>query len=133
MSLFSIQSIRLAGISACVPKQVVSNYDFDLITPKERELLVKSVGIENRRVASKGTCTSDLCLKSAEALLSELGWQRDEISVLLFVTQTPDYITPATSNILQHKLSLPGSCIALDINLGCSGLCLWNCACVKLA
>lgn len=121
MSLFPVRNIRLAGISACVPRHVVSNYDFDLITRKERELLVKSVGIEKRRVAEPGTCTSDLCLKSAETLLNELGWKRDEITVLVFITQTPDYITPATSNILQDKLGLSRECIALDINLGCSG------------
>jgi len=121
MSLFSTQNIRIAGISACVPRKEVSNYDFELISQKERELLVKSVGIEKRRVAEKGVCTSDLCQKSAEKLLNELGWRKDEVSILIFVTQTPDYITPATSNILQDKLGLPGSCIALDINLGCSG------------
>jgi len=121
MSLFSVRNIRISGISSCVPRQVVSNYDFELISPKERELLVRSVGIEKRRVATAGTCTSDLCQKSAEVLLDELGWNPDEISVLLFITQTPDYTTPATSNILQDKLRLPGGCIALDINLGCSG------------
>ncbi|HXH17973.1 MAG TPA: ketoacyl-ACP synthase III [Chitinophagales bacterium] len=121
MALFSIQNIRVSGISSCVPKTEVSNFDLELISPRERDLLVKSVGIEKRRVAEPGICTSDLCLKSAETLLSALGWRKEEIGVLIFVTQTPDYITPATSNILQDKLGLPGGCLALDINLGCSG------------
>lgn len=121
MAQFAVKNIRIAGISACVPEKSVSNYDLELISPKERELLVRSVGIENRRVAMPGLCTSDLCQKSAEALLTALNWQRQEVSVLIFVTQTPDYITPSTSNILQDKLQLPAGCIALDINLGCSG------------
>jgi len=121
MALFSVPNISISGISSCVPKKEVSNFDFELISPKERELLVKSVGIEKRRIAEEGTCTSDLCFKSAEALLFELKWNRGDVSVLVFVTQTPDYITPATACILQNRLALPKSCIALDINLGCSG------------
>jgi 3-oxoacyl-[acyl-carrier-protein] synthase-3 len=37
------------------------------------------------------------------------------------VTQTPDYLTPATSGILQDKLKLRKNIIVYDINLGCSG------------
>lgn len=121
MSKFSIPNIRLSGIAACVPKTEVSNYDFELLAPKDRELLVKTVGIEKRRIADKGVCTSDLCEKSALVLLQALNWKPEEIDILIFVTQTPDYITPATAGILQRRLGLPNSCIALDINLGCSG------------
>src|SRR5687767_15733622 len=110
MSKFSISNIRLSGIAACVPKKEVSNYDFDLISPKERELLVKTVGIEKRRVAEKGVCTSDLCFESAKVLINQLNWKQEEIDILIFVTQTPDYITPATANLLQKKLGLANSC-----------------------
>ena len=37
------------------------------------------------------------------------------------MTQTPDYLTPATSGILQDKLKIKKSTFVLDINLGCSG------------
>ena len=121
MSIFSIDSVNIAGVSACVPAKEVSNHDFDLISEKERNLFIKATGIENRRVAALGICTSDLCIKSAEVLLKELGWKPDDIEILVFITQTPDYITPATSGIIQNRMGLPKSCIALDINLGCSG------------
>jgi 3-oxoacyl-[acyl-carrier-protein] synthase-3 len=39
---------------------------------------------------------------------------------LVFISQTPDYRMPATSITLQHRLGLPHTCIAFDINLGCS-------------
>lgn len=121
MAKFSVHNIQLSGIAACVPKKEASNFDLELLPLKERELLVKTVGIEKRRIAEKGVCTSDLCGESARALLEALNWNAEEIDVLIFVTQTPDYITPATAGILQKKLGLPTSCIALDINLGCSG------------
>src|SRR5690606_5474973 len=43
-----------------------------------------------------------------------------EIDVLIFVSQTPDYRMPATAVTLQHRLGLPSTCAAFDVNLGCS-------------
>ena len=40
---------------------------------------------------------------------------------LIFVSQSMDYIIPASSPILQDRLGLPKTCMALDIGLGCSG------------
>ena len=111
----------MRGIAACVPKAEVANADFPFSTEKEKSLFIKTVGIEKRRVAKAGVCTSDLCFEAATKLIDDLQWEKSEIDVLLLVTQTPDYITPPTSVMLQNKLGLPTSCIAYDINLGCSG------------
>ena len=45
---------------------------------------------------------------------------KEEIDLLVFISQTPDYRMPATSVTLQHRLGLPNNTIAFDINLGCS-------------
>ncbi|GIV33404.1 MAG: 3-oxoacyl-ACP synthase [Chitinophagales bacterium] len=121
MALFALKNARFCGVASCVPVHTESNYDLPLLTPKERELLVKSTGIEKRRVAPGGICSSDLCVEGARELLKQLNWAPEEISILLFITQTPDYITPASSALIQDRLSLSHGCIALDINLGCSG------------
>lgn len=121
MAIFSIPGVKLAGIATTVPTTEVTNLEFETIPPAERKLFVRTTGINNRRVAKPSTCTSDLCEHAANALLAAIGWQHDEIAVLVFLTQTPDYITPATAAILQDKLGLPKSCMALDVNLGCSG------------
>ncbi len=111
----------MAGLSACVPKKTLSNRDYKWIKEKEREQVIKTIGVETRHVAEDGQTTSDLCFQAAEQLLDELKWERDEISILIFVSQSRDYIIPSTSTILQDRLKLPKTCMALDINLGCSG------------
>ena len=121
MATSSIQNVRLAGISACVPKGVQKNEDFDLISPEDRQKLIQTTGIANRRIALKEQCTSDLCFSAAEALLEDLQWNRDEIDAIVLVTQSADYTVPATAPILQDRLRLPKSCLAFDMNLGCSG------------
>ncbi len=121
MAIFSVRNVQIAGVSACVPKNKVSNLDYDWITLKERKLLIKTTGIAHRRIVPKGVCTSDLCLLAAGKLLQELHWQPQDIDLIIFVSQTPDYILPATAIILQNRLGLSKNTLAFDINLGCSG------------
>ena len=81
----------------------------------------QSTGVSNRRVANPPMCTSDLCQAAAQRLLSELGWAPSEVGGLVFVSQTPDHVLPATSCCLQSRLGLPATAFAFDVNLGCSG------------
>jgi 3-oxoacyl-[acyl-carrier-protein] synthase-3 len=121
MAIFEIPDIRVAGLSACVPKKTLSNHDYQWITKKERDQLIQMIGVENRHVAVPGQTTSDLCFQAAEQLLDKLGWERNDIQLLVFVSQSRDYIIPSTSAILQDRLKLPKTTLAIDINLGCSG------------
>lgn len=121
MAVFEISDIRIAGISACVPKGILSNHDYQWISRKDRELLIRTIGVESRHVAEKGQTSSDLCFQAASQLMQKLGWESSDIHLLIFVSQSRDYLIPSTSAILQDRMKLPKTCITLDINLGCSG------------
>jgi 3-oxoacyl-[acyl-carrier-protein] synthase-3 len=121
MALFAASSIQIKGIAAAVPKGKEENSDYDRISTAERNLLIKTTGIATRHIAEKGTTTGDLCFVAAEKLIAELKWDKSEIGLVIFVSQSPDHILPATSIILQHKLGLPKTTAAFDISLGCSG------------
>jgi 3-oxoacyl-[acyl-carrier-protein] synthase-3 len=121
MAIFSIPDIRIAGIAASVPKKEVSNRDAKLLSEKEQENFIRTVGVEKRRVADPGMATSDLCYEAAESLMAGLDWKPEEVELLIFVSQSRDYLIPATAGILQDRLGLPKTCVALDISLGCSG------------
>ena len=84
------------------------------------EAYVETTGVMERRTSKKLT-TSDLSYAAAEQLITDLGWDKNEIGALVFVSQTADYILPATACILQDKLGLSKECMALDVSLGCSG------------
>ncbi len=121
MAVFAVPDVAVKGISAAVPATAADNNDFELLTEKERALFINTVGIRYRRIAPAQVTASDLCLHAAEKLLNDLQWNREEVKILVFVTQTPDYIIPNTASLLQQKLGLSKSCIAFDVNLGCSG------------
>lgn len=123
MAFLTVNNVEIKGVSACVPERVVENKDYTLLSKDDIEKYIKTTGIERRHSAiHDGTiCSSDLCYKSAEKLIEELSWDKADINVLIFVSQTADYKLPATACILQHRLGLSTETIAYDIPLGCSG------------
>jgi 3-oxoacyl-[acyl-carrier-protein] synthase-3 len=121
MATFSVNNIAIKGISCCVPKNRERNIDLDILTEEEIQRFTDATGVEERRIATKEICTSDLCAAAAEKLIKDLNWQKDEIEILVFVSQTADYILPVSAAILQDRLGLSTNCIAFDVPLGCSG------------
>lgn len=121
MAAFSVSDIAIRGISCCVPKNTERNIDLDILTSEEIQKFIDATGVEERRIATKEICTSDLCCEAAGKLITDLNWQKDEIEILVFVSQTADYILPVSAAILQDRLGLSTNCIAFDVPLGCSG------------
>jgi 3-oxoacyl-[acyl-carrier-protein] synthase-3 len=120
MAFLNIPNVVIRGISGCVPKHIDENNDYP-INEEDKAKLISSIGVERKRIADDKTCSSDLCFKAADKLIQELNWDKSEIDCLIFVSQTPDYILPANSCILQQRLGLSTECYAQDISLGCSG------------
>ena len=118
MSFLEFSKIRIAGMSAGVPENVVQTVS--TTDQYGADDFIAMTGIKEKRYSNSFT-TSDLCLPAAERLIQDLKWEKSDIGALVFVTQTPDYILPATSCILQDRLKLNKECMALDISLGCSG------------
>ena len=121
MATSTLRNVRFAGMATCVPKRVVSNLtDCKPQIRSERERLVRNIGIETRRMAQEWQCFSDLAFDAAERLLESLEWKREDVEALIVVTQSPDYLIPATAIILQDRLGLSHATVAFDVNLGCS-------------
>ncbi|WP_294742674.1 ketoacyl-ACP synthase III [uncultured Prevotella sp.] len=124
MAFVEFKNVRIAGISAGVPKFVASNLhpleNDGISSDYSPEAFVEATGVLERHVSNSLT-TSDLCFEAAEKLIADLGWDKKEIEALVFVSQTADYVLPATACILQDRLGLSRECYAEDIALGCSG------------
>jgi 3-oxoacyl-[acyl-carrier-protein] synthase-3 len=121
MAQATLRNVRYAGMATCVPKRVLSNIDDCPPQMRSaRERVVRNIGIETRRICSEWQYFSDLAVDASEKLLEELKWERDEIDALIVVTQSPDFLIPATAIILQDRLKLKTTTVAFDMNLGCS-------------
>lgn len=82
---------------------------------------VKATGISSHRLAAEGETSSDMAFKAARFLIEKEGIDVSTIDGLIFVSQTVDYLLPATSIILQDRLGLGRDTLCLDIHYGCSG------------
>jgi len=121
MSLLSFNNVGISGLAAAVPQKIINNYKHDLYFNKDDiQEVIDKIGVRERRFADDNTCSSDLCFAAAEKLINEMNIDRNEIDLLLFISQTPDYRMPATSVLLQNRLQLSTSTITFDISLGCS-------------
>lgn len=122
MAILKFNNIGIAAVSACVPANTVRTTDLcNLLNEDEITKTIQSIGIAERRIADKGICASDLCIKAAEKLMTDNNIDPNTIDALIFVSQTSDYRQPSTAPIIQHKLGLPKSTLSFDINLACSG------------
>ena len=117
---FNFKNLKISGIAAGVPKNIVKSEDLNLSADYDAAAFIETTGIRERRYSNEFT-TSDLCYAAAERLIADLGWEKSDIDILVFVSQNADYILPATACILQDRLGLKKECYAEDIALGCSG------------
>lgn len=121
-SPFTIANLAVRGVVCAVPQAEVSNASLHAQFGEEAVAdICRMIGVETRRRAAPGQTTSDLCHAAAETLLADLGWERDSVDALIFISQTPDYTLPATACALHGRLQLDAACAAFDVNLGCSG------------
>ena len=121
MARWNIHNVRMTGVSACVPKEVVHSEDFPFFDKEGAEVFNNTVGIRERRLGPDSLCASDMCQAAAEKLLAELGWEKESVDMLVFESVTGDYKTPPTSCLLQDRLGLSEDCFCVDIPMGCCG------------
>ena len=88
---------------------------------RKAQRLARSVGFEELRVIYPPLTAADACCAGAKVLFEKLSLAPSEIDALIMVTQSPDYLIPATSYGMQHRLGLSSECYLMDLTQGCSG------------
>lgn len=122
MAFLEIQNVEIKAIAAAVPKQVKIAKEQLFFTEIEADNFTKVTGVVSSHVAPADMALSDLCQAAAEKLFEVSGWGRESIDLIIFVSTSRDfYICPNTANILQDKLGLKTSVVALDLPFACSG------------
>jgi 3-oxoacyl-[acyl-carrier-protein] synthase-3 len=122
MAFLEINSVRIAGIAACVPAHVEDNLTIPVFREGEAERVISQTGIRQKHTVVDNTMlASDMALAAAEKLIHDLQWDKSTIDALCFVSLSHDYPEPPTACILQDRLGLPENCMTIDINQGCSG------------
>jgi len=121
---FVFSNRQISGMLAVVPanersfEDDMANFHF----PVARSLKLKQVmGYDKHRLVDGPVCASDLACFGMMHLFHEGLLHPDEIDALYVVTQSPDYLMPPTSSVIQGRLGLKQDIFCMDINQGCAG------------
>ncbi len=114
----------IIGSGSYIPVIEISNATFaewmGELSPKLAEVVGKfeaSSGIKTRFYAPDDWATSDLAAEAAKAAIADAGIKPEDIDLVILGTDSPDYITPATSVVVQHKI---GAVNAGTWDVGCA-------------
>ena len=109
-------------ISKFLPNKIRTNQDIADAHPEYSiDKISNKIGISKRHVASDDEFVSDMGTKAAESLFDKFKIDKNIVDFLILVTQSPDYLLPATSSIIHANLNLPTNAGNIDVNQGCSG------------
>ena len=122
MSQLTINNVRIAGMSACVPATVEDNRSLPIYKDENDALkVIASTGIERHHKVDDNTTASDLTVKAVNGLLNDMGWTPQDIDCFAYVCTSRDYIAPQTACVLQDRLKLRNDCCVFDLPFGCAG------------
>lgn len=112
---------KITATGRYVPEREISNdvlrERFEPLIPQFVDKMEASSGIRTRWYAPEDWAASDIALRAAQQALEKAGRKAEELDLIVLGTDSPDYITPATSVVLQHKLGAAG---AGTFDVGCA-------------
>lgn len=112
---------QILATGSYVPERVVTNAEVDALLGESTDRwLVENVGIRERRWMSPEQTTSDLIVEAAKKALGRAGLSAGDLDLIIVSTDTPDYLSPSTSVVVQAKLGADrAGCY--DVNSACAG------------
>ena len=118
------KNVEIKGFITVMPENKINIDDeIQYFDNNEKKLnrAKKIIGFGTRYVVSPNTTVVDMAENAANVLIKELNIDKNSIDTLILVTQSPDYLYPASSCILHGRLGLNEECATFDVGLGCSG------------
>ncbi len=112
---------RILSTGSYVPERVITNAQIDeMLGESTDEWLVQNVGIRQRHWMAADQTTSDLVVAASQRALVRAGLIPADLDLVIVSTDTPDYLSPSTSVVVQAKLGASrAGCF--DINSACAG------------
>lgn len=111
---------KLIGLGMHAPANRMTNEDLSKIVETSDEWITERTGIKVRRIAERGTPTSDLCLEASRKALADAKVSPEDLDFILVGTCTPDMPLPSTACFLQMKLGARKA-FSVDLNAACAG------------
>lgn len=117
----TLRRATITGTGLHAPGEPVPNRHFDEKYGMDIDaFLVAERNIRTRHFMADDQATSDLVVPAAEEALRNAGLGPEDLDLIIVSTDTPDYISPSTAAVVQHKLGAKRAGV-FDVNTACAG------------
>lgn len=112
----------IAGHGLYHPEKLVKNSYFADLYKMDGidQFLREKRNIFQRYFMDASQATSDLIVPAVEQALATAKITKDDVDLLIVATDTPDYLSPSTASVVQHKMGLKNAG-TFDVNSACAG------------
>jgi 3-oxoacyl-[acyl-carrier-protein] synthase III len=112
---------KITGTGSFVPERVLTNEDLSRILGEDiNEFVSQVVGIRERHICGENESTVDLATEAATRALDAACVRPEDLDLIILATDTPEYMSPATSVVVQHRLGARNAG-TFDLNCACAG------------
>lgn len=116
-----MRDAKIIGTGVYVPERIVTNAELSKNLGEDIDEFVSTiVGIKERRIAAADESTADLATAAAERALRDAGIVAADLDLILLATDTPEYVSPATSVVVQQRIGATNAG-TFDVNCACAG------------
>ena len=121
MVLTFMRNAKIIGTGVSVPEKVLTNQDLsEMLGEDINDFVEKNLGIRERHVLADDESAADIATKAAENALQNAGISAEEIDLIIVATDTPEYLSPGTSVVVQYRIGAKNAG-TFDTNAACAG------------
>ena len=111
----------ITAVGGYVPDYVLTNHELERYVETNDEWIVSRTGIRERRLLKDPEkATSYMCIEAAKQVLEQSDTRPEEVDMVICATTTPDYVFPATANIVADAMGMKNA-FGYDVSAACSG------------
>lgn len=116
-----MKNAKIIASGMYVPELALPNSYFNELLGEDVDTwLRENVNIYERRWCRENESTADLCMNASKEALNNANLKPEEIDLIIVATDTPEYISPSTAAVLQHRLGAKNAG-TFDLNSACAG------------
>lgn len=116
-----MRNAKIIGTGVSVPEKVLTNQDLsEILGENINEFVENNLGIRERHVLAKDESAADIATRAAENALKDANISAEEIDLIILATDTPEYLSPGTSVVVQYRLGAKHAG-TFDTNCACAG------------
>lgn len=116
-----MRNAKIIGTGHFVPEKILTNKDLsEMLGEDINDFVENNLGILERHVLGENESSANLGTEAAKMALKDAGISAEEIDLIVLATDTPEYMSPGTSVVVQHNIGAKNAG-TFDTNAACAG------------